>query len=378
MSSIKWTIVALTVAVLAPQIQAEDNHTLISPRIRSVLYGRMDGEPLRKRIIKKSNYSSCDDQGCASAPLAPTPTILKKSTHTVMPESAVGVPSVLGSSGCADSGTTLCRVPSPLPKSCLTTPSTLSCADHSAKFGCCDSGGDIGLKSVCDRTHWTIGLAGGLDFPVEGTFHTAQSASVDTALLGLGAGTVPFEIGEAEYKDIFPNFQRYGLEARRQVTDHVGLVLGAGYTKGDAQSRQIGTAGGNALFAQFDDYEDVHLYSGFRYVVNPQNRIRFVLGTNAGVRFVNDMNATLSSPGLGLGPTNVNFYDDTTVFSFGTVFGLEVDVVQNLVMTIETGSNFQTQLDRDDSSLAPLGLGNLNDGSGVYSVPLRFGLTYRW
>jgi hypothetical protein len=208
--------------------------------------------------------------------------------------------------------------------------------------------------------NWFLEVAGGPAFGLGGDLTRARYLD----LCGC-----PTSLDGQSFNDLYGAAWLYGLRFGRQLGPNE-LYLRLVHTQADGENGRIGTRGGYLpLYADFGSYSDFGILFGVRREFMQPNRLHPYAGVEAGVRFVNDVDFELSSPGWG-GLGRLPLYDDTAVFTAELTLGLAYDVTQAFRVGVETGLRYQGSLDQSDDILAHYGLDTFNTNESLLFVPL--------
>jgi hypothetical protein len=198
---------------------------------------------------------------------------------------------------------------------------------------------------------------------------------------GGGAGSVlglPTQVGARSYGDIYgPGFQ--WSAALGYAVGRSGEVRGRfSWTSLTAERIQVGTVAGLPLFGLFDDMTEMGADFGYRqYLAAADARVRPFVGGQVGFLNVDVVRAEFTVPDAGVTISNVDFYDSSTVATFGFSGGVSIRVSPNFGVQGGVDLRWRDALTPKDG-LAGTGLESINDDSSRWSLPVFFGATVRF
>jgi len=229
---------------------------------------------------------------------------------------------------------------------------------------------------------WSFSAKLGSVQAVGGDVH--QGPSFDgSVLLALPAGSLPVDVDVKDFDDVYGDFLELSLEFGYQASETLSYYFGLSQIRSDEGSLQVGTVAGTLpLNGTFSDYDDLGLYGGVTYNFETESNWRPRISAQLGVKEVDAITASFSVPDTPfVAPfqdalTAAPFYDDSTVWSFGLILGLDYMVADGVNIGLETGWITQESLDRNDSVLDVLGLGTLNDEGDLDYMPIRLSASF--
>jgi hypothetical protein len=202
--------------------------------------------------------------------------------------------------------------------------------------------------------------------------------SMSGNLISSGIGTIvgqPAVVESQSYGDVYGTGPRWRFSAAYRLNPRSEVLGSIEYASAGAEVIQVGTVGGDPLFAQFDDYGAFGIEGGYRYYFADQGatgRIKPYVGGVLGVDIVREIDAVITVPQQGLILDATNFYDRTGSFVLGLNGGALFDVNERLAVGAEIGLRHRSGLSELEA-LTGTGLENINDSSGRWSLPITFG-----
>lgn len=223
----------------------------------------------------------------------------------------------------------------------------------------------VAQAQTADHT-WAAEVFLGWDNTISGNLH------------GSGVGTLIGQsavITSSSYDDIYGTGARWRFTGAYRL-DPKSEVLGSlEVSTAGAEVRQIGTLGGNPLFAQFGDYKAIGIEGGYRRYFADQGahgRIKPFVGGLIGIDIISSIDASLTVPQQNLVLDTVNVYDGTGAFVFGVNGGAFYDINERFSVGGQLELRHHTGLDALNG-LSGTGLDNVTNDTGRWSLPLTFG-----
>lgn len=149
------------------------------------------------------------------------------------------------------------------------------------------------------------------------------------------------------------------------------------YNKMNATERVTGSVGGYPLYTRFENTAAIDIEGGVRYYFRPEGPTRTYVAGVAGLRFHEEVNATIRVLELGLSLNNLPYYERSTLFLVGADTGVSRDLSDTIAIGAEIGLRYQPK-----PSAAPIldgtGLEDINDTGSRWSLPISAFLTWRF
>ena len=149
------------------------------------------------------------------------------------------------------------------------------------------------------------------------------------------------------------------------------------YNKMNATERVTGSVGGYPLYTRFSNTSALDLEGGLRYYFRPEGATRTYIAGVAGIRFQDQVTATIRVLELGLTLSDLDYFEDSTLFIFGADTGISRDLSDTIAIGAEIGLRYQPKL-----SPAPILLGTgleaINDTGSRVGLPISIFLTWRF
>lgn len=215
---------------------------------------------------------------------------------------------------------------------------------------------------------WSLTLSGGIASEISGDVHDGGNGTV----LGL-----PTSVNAKSFNDIYKMAPHFQAALGYGVTNGGEILAIFSYSKMGAEEIQVGDVAGLPLLAFFDDYQEMVLKVGFRQYFAMDSMIAPYATVSGGVKIIETINSTLRVPAVAVVLEDVNFYDKSTVLTFGGGLGVLFGFSPNFGIGIETGIYYQGKPGQIEG-LAGTGLENLNDVGNRWSLPLLANLTVKF
>jgi len=203
------------------------------------------------------------------------------------------------------------------------------------------------------------------------------SGNVHSAGIGVLNG-LPAVIEKRSYDDVYGTGVQfrfglgYMLDDRQQVRGTFTLQ------NVSADLVQIGALGTAPLYATFDDYSSFALDGGYRYHFETKYpKLRPFAGATLGIAVIDEIDAALAAPALGLTFDATDFYDGTAAFTFGVEGGAVYALNDRFDVEANLGFRYVSGLSEIDG-LQGTGLEDINDDSGRWTLPLMFGVRVKF
>lgn len=269
-------------------------------------------------------------------------------------------------------------------------PVEIPCEPCDAGIPVCSQCLEVGCDGNCHRIFRRLGFYGGAvyDIPLAGIFQaetflgsTAGGLGVDPLVLP-AATEVELLMNEVGFDDIYDGFFGYNANITLVMDRSTKWYVGYKHVNAQADPLEVGqaivdplgVANTEEVTAQFDDYEEWSIQVGFLTSQAIHRKLEFLWGGRGSVAMTEAINGTFTIPNV-LTLTDVPLYEDSTILSFGVNLGVRYNLKPNFSLVAVTGAEYRTSLNQDDSLLRTLGLGSLNNGSGLVSLPILVGGT---
>jgi hypothetical protein len=229
-----------------------------------------------------------------------------------------------------------------------------------------------------------VGAATAAAQGLEGTTSVFAAVGTGVSLGGNvieeGAGRVD-GIGVVFVEQAFSNHYSDGLRLRGGVGFGLDynkeLFVNAGYGRLNATERVVGAAGAVPLSVRFSNARALDVEGGLRYYFLPEGPTRTYVAGVAGVRFLEEVTATLRAPDVGLQRRDLPYFEASTLFVVGADAGVSREVAEGLSIGVELGIRFQPG-PTPAEILAGSGLEDINDTGSRWSLPIGGFATWRF
>ncbi len=227
-------------------------------------------------------------------------------------------------------------------------------------------------------SNWSVTVKGGPAFPVMGDFSGSAGQEPTTTTDNDGNEVVTgnsSNILALDWGDAYDTFLDFAIEVDFWESSTRSLYLGVSHTRATGKSTSLGTFNGNSMSATFSDYSDMGLYAGFRWGLGETSWIKSLFSLQAGAKIIDDIEAKVPNiRGVGTIP----FYKRTTVFAGGAYISIILTPLDFLEIGVDSGFEYQTAPEGDDSQLGLLGLSSANSEGSLGLVPVRILATLKF
>ena len=149
------------------------------------------------------------------------------------------------------------------------------------------------------------------------------------------------------------------------------------YNKMNATERVTGSSGGFPLYTRFGNTSAIDIEGGARYYFRPEGPTRTYVAGVGGVRFHEQVGATIRVLELGLTLTDLDYFEKSTLFIVGADTGVSHDLSDTIAIGAEVGLRYQPK-PTAAPILAGTGLERINDTGSRWSLPISAFLTWRF
>jgi hypothetical protein len=224
------------------------------------------------------------------------------------------------------------------------------------------------VSAQSSEQRWNFTFGGGTAPSVNGIYHEGGSGTVLT---------LPTRVGERNWSDIYNG----GFSMRAGIGYLAGErteITGAfTYLRQDIEQISVGTVASFDLRSDFGEYRDWGLEGGVRWHFAPDAVVNPYIGVAAGARWIEAMPATFRVPAANVVLSEVPFYDEAVVPTFGGDFGVQFRAGERVRFGVEAGLRWIGDI-KDVDGLAGTGLENLNDTSSRWVLPILGTLSVRF
>ncbi len=214
---------------------------------------------------------------------------------------------------------------------------------------------------------WSVSFDLGTQLAVAGDAHGGGNGTV----LGLATN-----VTAKSYGDVFGSGFYWQASLGYAVRPNAEVRVTAGFTGNGADRLQVGTVAGLQLNAEFQDYQAFGMDVGYRQYFGSRPLRPFVAAT-VGFTRVEAIDATLTVPAAGVTLSDVPFYADSTVPSFGIGGGVQMDLSETFAIQAGADLRWHGGLEQNEG-LSGTGLQGINDDSARWALPITAGVTVRF
>lgn len=204
----------------------------------------------------------------------------------------------------------------------------------------------------------------------------ALTGNVITEAVGSING-VPTVFVEQSYSNHFSDALRLRGTFGKGLDYNKEVFATLAYNKINATERITGSSGGYPLYTRFSNTKALDIEGGLRYYFLPEGPTRAYVAGVGGLRFHDRVGATIRVLELGLTLNDLDYFDNSTLFIFGSDIGVSQDVSDNLSIGAETGLRYQPGL-KPVPILRGTGLEQINETGSRWAIPLSVFATWRF
>jgi hypothetical protein len=218
-------------------------------------------------------------------------------------------------------------------------------------------------------SQWAIDVGLGMDNSVNGN---VNSGAIGT-LQGQTVVILP-----NPYEDVYGTGLHFRFGLGYLVNDASELRAALTYQSADADLVRLGDFGPSNLYGQYSDYVTFGLDVGYRrYMSFSETRLRAYGEATVGLAFIDEINVLLAAPQSNVVFNDTDFYDRTSSFTWGLNIGALFPIASQLDVTAQIGVRRGSGLSKVDQ-FANTGLEDINNDSARITIPIVFGLRYRF
>lgn len=222
-------------------------------------------------------------------------------------------------------------------------------------------------------SRWNIEGGVGKTYSVGGTAFAGSNSTFPGAALN-----------DIDMSDAYDSGDRAELGASYAMSPDMKLTGMAFYEAAESSGRQdLGTVGGQAISAEFSDYESKGVELGLRKYFNPTpapivGHVRPYVEGRVGATHINDV--FLENTTVGLAPIgNVAFINSGWVGSAAGLVGIETPLTRFSTIGLETGIRYVGAAEENTSSIPPgSAFSGTNEEFSRTSIPIMLRGRYRF
>ncbi len=229
-----------------------------------------------------------------------------------------------------------------------------------------------------DISAWSITVKGGPAFPVYGEFSGSAAEARTTTEDDDGETTTTgndASLNALDWDQAFDSFLSMAVEVDFWESETRSLYLGVSRTQASGKTTTLGTFDGRTVNASFGDYSDTGVYAGFRWGVGHSNWLKSLFSFQLGGARIDSIDARVTNlPNVD----ELGIYKTTTVFNAGAFLSVIFTPLDFLEIGVDSGFQYQTAPDGDNSQLSILGLDGINSEGNLGLVPVRILATIKF
>jgi hypothetical protein len=215
---------------------------------------------------------------------------------------------------------------------------------------------------------WNIEGSIGWDIGLSGDF------------LAAGIGTInntPVVIQTQSFGAVYGTGVQWQIGAGYALDDKAEVLGSFTYQRSGSDAVLIGKAGTSDLYGTFDDYEVWSIEGGYRRYFERRDKLRPYAGILIGIADIPRINGVFAATQSNIVQYNTDLYDGTAAFIFTVNGGVLYRVTDRADLKVQLGFRHTSGLSEIDN-LQNTGLGNINDRSARWSMPIAIGFRYKF
>ena len=228
----------------------------------------------------------------------------------------------------------------------------------------------------------------GTSFSVGGDFVSSASETVSGSIVvgsSTLAGGIAFTTEQRDFGDVYEAPIKIGLNLNYALSKTSEIFGGVSYTR--ARGREfnavdISIAGtidriavdaGTSVTGIFDDFKEMALSGGYRHYFSISKKIKPYFSFAGSLKKSNDIKIDLTHKPTSISVNDVKFFGSSISYALGLNVGFRFDVSSTTTIGFETGLNFNSKLDSDDSDIAGGGsFSDTNNNGKNMEIPVMF------
>lgn len=213
---------------------------------------------------------------------------------------------------------------------------------------------------------------------IEGSIGWDIGLSGDFLAAGIGTiNNVPVVIQTQSFGAVYGTGVQWQIGAGYALDDRAEVLGSFTYQRSGSDAVLLGKAGNSDLYGTFDDYEVWSIEGGYRRYFERRDKLRPYTGVLIGIADIPRINGVFTATQANVVQYNTDLYDGTAAFIFTVNGGALYRVHERADVRFQIGLRHTSGLAEIDN-LQGTGLGNINDRSGRWSLPISIGLHVRF
>ncbi len=213
---------------------------------------------------------------------------------------------------------------------------------------------------------------------IEGSIGWDVGLSGDFIAAGIGTiNSVPVVVQTQSFGTVYGTGVQWQIGAGYALDDKAEVRGDFTYQRSGADAVQIGKAGTSDLFATFDDYEVWSFEGGYRRYFERHDKLRPYAGATIGIADIPRINGVFAATQANIVQYATDLYDGTAAFIFSVNGGVLYRVSERADLKFQVAFRHTSGLAQIDN-LQNTGLGNINDRSSRWSMPIAIGVHVRF
>ena len=222
--------------------------------------------------------------------------------------------------------------------------------------------------AVAQVTKWNIEGSIGWDIGLSGDFIAAGIGTINS---------VPIVLQTQSFGAVYGTGVQWQIGAGYALNDDAEVRANFTYQRSGSDAVLIGKAGTSDLYGTFDDYEVWSIEGGYRRYFELRGKMRPYAGAMIGIADIPRINGVFAATQANVVQYATDLYDGTAAFIFSVNGGVLYRVSERADLKLQLAFRHTGGLSQVDD-LVGTGLGNINDRSSRWSMPIAIGVHVRF
>ncbi len=215
---------------------------------------------------------------------------------------------------------------------------------------------------------WNIEGSIGWDIGLSGDFISAGIGTINN---------VPVVVQTQSFGKVYGTGVQWQIGAGYALDDQAEVRGDFTYQRSGSDAVLIGKAGTSDLHGTFEDYEVWSFEAGYRRYFERHDKLRPYAGATIGIADIPRISGVFAATQANVVQYSTDLYDGTAAFIFTVNGGVLYRVHERADLKFQIGFRHTSGLAEIDD-LQSTGLGNINDRSARWSMPIALGVRVRF
>ena len=245
-------------------------------------------------------------------------------------------------------------------------------------------GTELASASTYDEGQWITTFTAGSNLVSDGTLGGRGSAAVadlGTIDPGLGGVAGRVDIDHLQFNDAFRPGPSFGIETGYMAQSNLEPFVRLSYSQMRGRNNEIGAIDSTdtavPIRADFGDMNSWALDLGTRYFLSDTGTFRTYVAGYLGADRVDALHARYAVAGMAASPRE-EFLPQVTRFDAGVEGGLAWQVADQADLSLSIGAQYVDARREHSDAFAPLGIEDVRFTDQKWSLPLNFGVNFRF